>query len=237
MARKSQKSHSTEIHIKGKVEPRSRNQSIYLESMQKNTFTFGIGLAGTGKSLLSIWQAILELLDPNNKIKRIVIVRPVIQNRFGENIGSLPGNIAEKMFPFAGSIVDNLLTFMTRGSVDELVAKEYIEVVPLTLLRGRSLNNAFVIVEEAQNIKLAGKGIYMVMSRLGAHSKMVFNGDLAQSDLGDEDSALKDAIERLEDMKGVGIVQLYDKQDIQRHPLLYEIMRRFDEADVNPFES
>lgn len=225
------------IKITHQIEPRSRNQSAYLESMHKNTFTFGIGLAGTGKSLLGIWQAILELLNPNNRIRRIIVIRPVIQNRLGENIGSLPGGITEKMFPFAGSIIDNLLTFITKDAINELILKEYIEVIPLTLLRGRSLNNAFVIVEEAQNIKLAGKGVYMVMSRLGAHSKMVFNGDLAQSDLGYEDSALKDAIERLEDMKGVGIVQLYEKQDIQRHPLLYEVMRRFDETDGNPFES
>lgn len=238
MAKKIQRSRSLEIHLKTQVEPRSRNQSLYLESMQKNIFTFGVGLAGTGKTFLATWQAMLELLSPHNKIQRIVVVRPVISNNFGESIGSLPGNIAEKMLPYGSSVLDNLNAFLNRNDITKLVENGTIEFYPLTLLRGRSLNHAFVIVEEAQNIKLSSKGVYMVMSRLGAHSKMVFNGDLAQSDLSKVDSsALEDAITRLEDMKGVGIVRLYEKQDIQRHPLLYEIMRRFDEADHNPFES
>ena len=219
------------ITIKTQVDARSPNQSAYLESMQKNVYTFGVGRAGTGKTYLASWQAILELLDPSNKIKRIVVVRPVIGNKFGEQIGALPGNIAEKMIPYGSSVLDNLNGFMDRNDVLKLIEDGTIEFIPLTLLRGRSLNNAFVIVEEAQNIKLSGKGVYMIMSRLGGHSKMVFNGDLAQADLTDDDSALADAIKRLEGMRGVGIVELYDRQDIQRHPLLYEVMQRFDEVD------
>ena len=113
-----------------------------------------------------------------------------------------------------------------------------IEFIPLTLLRGRSLNNAFVIVEEAQNIKKSAKGVYMVMSRLGIHSKMVFNGDLGQSDIGDDESALLEAVRILKTpplVKGVGVVELYDRADIQRHPLLYEIMEKFGESDDCPF--
>jgi len=224
-----------EIRLKSEVQPRSENQSAYLESMQRNTFTFGVGLAGTGKTFLAAWQAMLELLNPKNKISRIVVVRPVIGNKFGESIGALPGSIAEKMLPYGSSVLDNLNAFLERDAIHKLVEDGTIEFIPLTLLRGRSLNNAFVIVEEAQNIKLAGKGVYMVMSRLGTHSKMVFNGDLGQSDLGTDDSALADAIDRLKDMRGVGIVKLYDRQDIQRHPLLYELMERFEETDNSPF--
>lgn len=223
------------ITLKSQVQPRSPNQSAYLESMQRNTFTFGVGRAGTGKTFLATWQAMLELLSTDNKIRRIVVVRPVIGNKFGESIGALPGNIVEKMIPYGSSVLDNLLAFVDRESIHKMIEDGTIEFIPLTLLRGRSLNNAFVIVEEAQNIKLVGKGVYMVMSRLGAHSKMVFNGDLAQSDLGDEDSALADAIERLRDLKGVGIVELYEREDIQRHPLLYSVMERFGETDDNPF--
>lgn len=223
------------IHLKTQVQARSPNQSDYLESMQRNTFTFGVGRAGTGKTFLATWQAMLELLDPDSKIRRIVVVRPVIGNKFGESIGALPGNIVEKMVPYGSSVIDNLLAFIDREHVTKMIDDGRLEFIPLTLLRGRSLNNAFVIVEEAQNIRLSGKGVYMVMSRLGAHSKMVFNGDIAQSDLGDEDSALADAIERLQDLRGVGIVELYDKEDIQRHPLLYSVMERFDETDDNPF--
>jgi len=224
--------------VNRRVEPRSPNQSAYLESMQKNTFTFGIGLAGTGKTLLATWQAVLELLDSKTKIRRIVVVRPVIGNTFGESIGALPGSITEKMIPYGSSVLDNLSYFMDREYILKLIEDGTIEFIPLTLLRGRSLNNAFVIVEEAQNIKQSSRGVYMVMSRLGPNSKMVFNGDLRQSDLRNDDSALKEAIQILRDPnvpRGVGIVELYDKRDVQRHPLLHEIMERFGEAETDPF--
>jgi len=227
-----------DIYIHTQINPRSPNQSAYLESMQQNVFTFAIGRAGTGKSLLCLWQAILELLDSKSKIKKLVIVRPCIGNKFGEELGSLPGDLLEKMLPHCLSVVDSALNFVDRGTIYKLIEDGTIEFIPLTLLRGRSLNNAFVIVEEAQNIKLSGKGVYMVMSRLGNHSKMVFNGDLAQADLNDTDSALEDAITRLKGLKGCGIVELYDRQDVQRHPLLYSIMERFGEIDEHesPFE-
>jgi phosphate starvation-inducible PhoH-like protein len=207
--------------------------------MQNNTFTFGVGHAGTGKTFLAAWQAMLDLLDENNKIRRIVVVRPVIGNKFGESIGALPGSIMEKMIPYGSSVIDNLLAFVNREAISRMIEDGTIEFIPLTLLRGRSLNNAFIIVEEAQNIKKESKGVYMVMSRLGANSKMVFNGDLAQSDLIDKtQSALLEAVELLKQepqIKDVGIVELYDREDIQRHPRLYEIMERFGEVDDNPF--
>ena len=225
------------VNIKTQIEPRSRNQSAYLESIFNNTFTFGVGLAGTGKTLLATWAAALELLDPKSKINRIVVVRPVIGNKFGENFGALPGTLMEKMMPYGSSVIDNLSAFMDKESINHLIEKEYIEFIPLTLLRGRSLNNAFVIVEEAQNIKASSKGVYMVMSRLGPHAKMVFNGDLAQSDLGAEESALDHAMQVLSDppMKGCGIIKLNEKEDVQRNPMLHELMVRFGEADENPF--
>lgn len=238
MSRRPKGHHSVEIHIRSQVQPRSENQSAYLESMQRNTFTFGVGLAGTGKTFLAAWQAMLDLLSPENKIRRIVVVRPVISNKFGESIGALPGSIAEKMLPYGSSVLDNLNAFLDRDAIYKLIEDGTIEFIPLTLLRGRSLNNAFVIVEEAQNIKKSGKGVYMVMSRLGAHSKMVFNGDLGQSDLGDDESALREAVQILREpplVRGVGIVELYDRKDVQRHPLLYEIMEKFNESDDNPF--
>lgn len=226
------------ITLKAQVQARSVNQSEYLESMYRNTFTFGVGLAGTGKTFLATWVAMQELLSVKNKISRIVVVRPVIGNKFGESIGALPGNIAEKMLPYGSSVLDNLNAFLDRDAIYRLIEDGTIEFVPLTLLRGRSLNNAFVIVEEAQNIRRSSKGVYMVMSRLGAHSKMVFNGDLGQSDLGDDESGLLAAIQILKQppqVRGVGIVELYDKADVQRHPLLYDIMEKFGESDDNPF--
>ena len=240
MPKKTTRGIFSDIRITTQIEPRSTNQALYLESLQKNTFTFGIGRAGTGKTLLATWKAILELLSSKNKINRIVVVRPVINNKFGESIGALPGSIAEKMLPYGSSVLDNLQTFLNKNAIEQLLIHELIEFVPLTLLRGRSLNNAFIIVEEAQNIKESAKGIYMVMSRLGMESKMVFNGDLAQSDLQAEESALRKAIDILIDpdkpsLRGVGVVELYDRQDVQRHPLLYSIMERFNEIDDDPF--
>ena len=238
MSKKTKGNGTTEIVLRQQVDAKSPNQSAYLESMQRNTFTFGVGLAGTGKTFLATWHAMLELLDPHNKIRRIVVVRPVIGNKFGESIGALPGNVLEKMLPYGSSVLDNLNAFLDRDAINKMVYDGTIEFIPLTLLRGRSLNNAFVIVEEAQNIGKSGKGVYMVMSRLGQNSKMVFNGDLAQSDLREDESALKEAIEVLRTptpMKGVGIVELYDRADVQRHPLLYDLMERFGESDDNPF--
>lgn len=227
------------IQLKSQVQPRSQNQSAYLESMQRNTFTFGVGRAGTGKTFLATWQAMLELLSPDNKIRRIVVIRPVIGNNFGESIGALPGNVAEKMIPYGSSVLDNLLAFVDRESITRMIEDGTIEFIPLTLLRGRSLNNAFVIVEEAQNIKKSSKGVYMVMSRLGAHSRMVFNGDLAQSDLKDDsESGLLEAVDLMKQepqIRGVGVVELYDREDVQRHALLYDIMERFGELDDDPF--
>lgn len=228
----------SDIHLKAQIEPRSINQSKYLESIYKNTFTFGVGLAGTGKTLIAAWAAMQYLLDEKNKINRIVVVRPVIGNKFGESIGALPGTISEKMIPYGSSIIDNLYSFLDKQAIETLLEGDYIEFIPLTLLRGRSLNNAFVIVEESQNIKESGKGVYMVMSRLGQNSKMVFNGDLAQSDLAEEESALANAIDILSappKLKSVGIVELYSRDDVQRNPILYEIMERFGEVDDSPF--
>lgn len=193
----------------------------------------------THNTFLATWQAMLDLLSSDNKIRRIVVVRPVIGNKFGESIGALPGNIVEKMIPYGSSVLDNLLAFIDREHINKMIEDNVLEFIPLTLLRGRNLNNAFVIVEEAQNIKKSSKGVYMVMSRLGAHSKMVFNGDLAQSDLADDsDSALLDAVQILQTpplVKGVGVVELYDRQDVQRHPLLYDVMEKFGELDDDPF--
>jgi phosphate starvation-inducible PhoH-like protein len=227
-----------EIKLNQQVQPRSQNQSAYLESMQRNTFTFAVGLAGTGKTFLATWQAALELLDPKNKINRIIVVRPVVGNKFGESIGALPGNVAEKMLPYGSSVLDNLGVFLDRDAILKMIEDGTIEFIPLTLLRGRSLSNAFIIVEEAQNIKHSSNGVYTVMSRLGVHSKMVFNGDLAQSDLANEESALQKAMQILSTdppVRGVGMVELYHRDDVQRHPLLYEIMEKFGESGDNPF--
>lgn len=227
-----------DISITRMIEPRSTNQESYLQSIYRNTFTFGVGLAGTGKTLLAAYAAVQELLDTKSRIEKIVVIRPVIGNKFGESIGALPGTILEKMMPYGSSVIDNMAAFLDKASMEKLIVGGYMEFIPLTLLRGRSLNNAFVIVEESQNIRQSANGVYMVMSRLGIHSKMVFNGDLRQSDLQDGDSALRAAIDKLRNptlVKNVGIVELNDYRDVQRNAALIDIMERFGELEDNPF--
>ncbi len=227
------------IAIQRQINARTDNQSRYLESIYSNTFTFGIGLAGTGKTLLAIYAGMQELLDTSNKIDKIVVVRPVIGNKFGEQLGALPGTLLEKMIPYGSSVMDNMAMFTDKQSIEKLITGGFIEFIPLTLLRGRSLNHAFVIVEEAQNIKQSANGVYMVMSRLGMNSRMVFNGDLRQSDLQENDSALAHAIHLLRTpklVKGVGIVELNDYRDVQRNPMLIDVMERFGELpNEDPF--
>ena len=224
--------------IARQIDPRSVNQDRYLDSIYHNTFTFGVGLAGTGKTLLAAYAAVQTLLQ-KGKIDKIVVVRPVIGNKFGESIGALPGTILEKMVPYGSSVIDNMQMFLDKPVIERLITGGFIEFIPLTLLRGRSLNNSFVIVEEAQNIRHSANGVYMVMSRLGINSKMVFNGDPRQSDLQDEDSALKEAIHKLRTptlLKGVGIVEFNDYRDVHRNPALVDLMERFGELpDDNPF--
>lgn len=224
--------------FKMQVNPRSDNQALYMGSMEQNTFTFAIGRAGTGKTFLATWAAMTELLSTTSKINKIIVVRPIIGNKFGEDLGALPGNLSEKMLPYGSSVLDNLNALIDKSYINTMLYDGTIEFVPLTLLRGRTFNNTFIIVEEAQNIRLSGKGVYMIMSRLGHNSKMVFNGDLAQSDLNDAESALADAVKRLETptlLRGVGIVKLYDREDVQRHKMLYDVMERFGESDDDPF--
>lgn len=229
------------ISIQRMIEPRSPNQEAYLDSIYRNTFTFGVGLAGTGKTLFATYAAVQSLLGSNTKINKIVVVRPVIGNKFGESFGALPGTLLEKMVPYGSSVIDNMQVFLDKNAIERLIVNGLIEFIPLTLLRGRSLNNAFVIVEEAQNVKQSANGIYMIMSRLGLHSKMVFNGDLRQSDLVEDESALRQAIKKLREptlVKNVGIIELNDYRDVQRNPALVDIMERFGELDVDedPFQ-
>lgn len=218
----------TPVVLTSKIEPKTENQSKLLESIYRNMYTLVTGPAGCGKTAISAWAAVQYLLSPEHKINKIVFIKPIVRSKFEIDIGALPGDLLQKLLPFGYSLIDNLLLFLDKKHINNMIHNEVIEFVPLTTIRGRSFNNCFCIVDEAQNI-LSG-GIYTVMSRLGQNSKMVINGDMAQSDLDTDNSALIDAINRLSLpslMKNVGIIEM-NKNDIQRNNLIKELMKRFE---------
>lgn len=221
------------------IKPRSEGQRSVMESIEDNVFTFVTGYAGSGKTLLAIYMAMKMLKDDFSKIKHITVIRPYVKHKLESDFGALPGTLDEKMKPFGASIDDNLKLFCQGEEITNLFANKQISFSPISMLRGRTFNREFVLVEEAQNLKAGG--VYAILSRIGQDSKCVFCGDLMQSDI-HERPDLENATRLLANppMRGVGIVELYDKQDVQRNKLLYDIMERFGQtrpelANSDPF--
>lgn len=211
-----------------RVEARTDGQRRYLGAVRTNTITICTGPAGCGKTAIAVGTALQNLLSGNPTFQKIIIMRPV-KEACDESIGFLPGGLDEKMEPWAAPIVDNLGPFVDKSAIYKLFRDKVIEIVPLAYARGRSLNNSFVIVDEAQNC--SKKQMIMILTRIGENSKMVINGDLAQNDGPKGGSGLEDAISRLDGMDGIGIVRLDDK-DIVRHPMIGEILRRYSDGYV-----
>lgn len=214
------------------IKPRSEGQAHLLDEIDKNQFTIVTGFAGTGKTFLTLYKALKLVRDAHSKIRQIIVIRPFIKNKLEHDFGALPGTVEEKMGPLGASITDNLKQIYTNdGELHTLLKDGVIEFSPLSLLRGRSLEGKFVIVEEAQNLK--GDGVYTVMSRIGRNSKCVFCGDPMQADVHESESDLARSAELLSNppLRGVGVVQLYHREDIQRNPLLFEIMKRFGKLE------
>lgn len=207
------------------IRPKSINQNTYVKSIENNDITICTGAAGCGKSFLALATA-RKLMDLHpDKYKRLVIIRPYMASNTGEKLGALPGELKEKVLPYALAVKDNLLEMM-----DDVSAKYFLEKIEFTVLsmcRGRSFNNTIVIVEEAQNVPTDGGSFKMLLTRIGHDSKLIIAGDTDQLDIPKEKSALNDAIKRLEDLQGVGIVSLNDSKDIQRNPLIREILERY----------
>jgi phosphate starvation-inducible protein PhoH and related proteins len=214
------------------IKPRSQGQENLIATIDKNTFTFVVGYAGVGKSLISLYQGLKAIKDSASKIRQIIVIRPFIKNKLEHDFGALPGTIEEKMYPLGGPILDNLQQLLDHDTeLNTLFDDGTIELIPMGLLRGRTFENKYIIVEEAQNLR--PDGVYSVMSRVGKGSKCVVCGDLTQADINRSECDLERAINILSTppLKGVGIVRLYQASDIQRNPLLYEIMKRFNKLD------
>lgn len=199
------------------VKPRSENQARLLEALEEKSLVCALGPAGTGKTYLAICKAVEAL--QKGKVARIILSRPAVEA--GEQIGFLPGAMEDKLAPYLRPLYDALSDRLSPQQLKHMMAEGLIEIAPIGFMRGRTLNNAFVVIDEAQNCTYTQ--IKMLLTRLGWHSTMVVTGDPAQSDLLPELSGLGTAAERLEKLGGASVIRL-EGQDVVRHPLVAEML-------------
>lgn len=214
------------VHLEAKTE----NQKKYIQSIKDNTIVFVTGPAGSGKSFVALAYA-LGLLA-TNQIEKIVIIRPLVQTKYNESkfVGALPGSLNDKVKEYLMGVWDSASVAISKEYMNNIVTQGIVEILPLSLVRGRSFHKSFVIVEEAQNIDAQSDAMRMVLTRIGQDSKMVINGDISQSDLPDgKKSALEDAIKRFKDTPEFGIVKL-EKVDIQRNGIIKVILDKYEKA-------
>ena len=198
-------------------------QKRFYETVSKKDITFCIGPAGCGKTYLSVHRALRELGDKQSKIDGIVIVKPLVEAA-GEKLGYLPGDIEEKTLPFMMSFYYNMEQIIGKQRLEMLKANNVIQVIPMAYMRGITLSDKFVILDEAQNA--TPEQIKMFVTRLGANSKYIITGDLAQSDIKRGSSGLEDAVKRFAGVHGVGLASFKEK-DIVRHSLVRRLLKRY----------
>jgi phosphate starvation-inducible PhoH-like protein len=210
---------------KRRIGPRSANQAAYLKALRTSELVFGIGPAGTGKTYLAVAMAVDMLMS--GAIERIVLSRPAVEA--GERLGFLPGDLREKVDPYLRPLYDALNDMLPGDQVIKRLSSGEIEIAPLAFMRGRTLANAFVILDEAQNTTPVQ--MKMFLTRLGEGSRMAVTGDLSQIDLPPRTkSGLADALETLDDEESIAIVKFNDT-DVVRHPLVSRIVRAYDRRD------
>jgi len=208
--------------VKRTVQPRSINQRKYVEAIEANDMTFGVGPAGTGKTYLAVAMAVAAMNA--KKVSRIVLVRPAVEA--GEKLGFLPGSLQEKVDPYLRPLYDALYDLLEPERVDKMLEKNVIEVAPLAFMRGRTLNDAFIIMDEAQNTTT--EQMKMFLTRMGNNSKAVITGDITQIDLPNpRKSGLVDAINVLNGVEGIAFCHFEDG-DVVRHALVQRIVRAYD---------
>jgi phosphate starvation-inducible PhoH-like protein len=204
------------------VQPKSANQRRYLEAIEKHDMVFGVGPAGTGKTYLAVAMAISALLA--KRVNRIILARPAVEA--GERLGFLPGTLQDKIDPYLRPLYDALYDMLDPEKVDRYLEKNVIEIAPIAFMRGRTLNDSFVIMDEAQNT--TSEQMKMFVTRLGFNSKAVITGDVTQIDLPNaRRSGLVEAIDILKPVEGLAFVY-FDESDVVRHHLVQRIIRAYD---------
>ena len=207
------------------IRPRGVNQHGYLKNIRDHDLAFGIGPAGTGKTYLAVATAVDAL--ENEHVRRIVLVRPAVEA--GERLGFLPGDMSQKVDPYLRPMYDALYDMIGAERVTRLIERNVIEVAPLAFMRGRSLNESFVILDEAQNTSI--EQMKMFLTRIGFGSRAVVTGDITQIDLPTgQKSGLRNAMQILEGVDGIAFT-LFEKKDVVRHPLVQRIVAAYEAAD------
>jgi phosphate starvation-inducible protein PhoH and related proteins len=203
------------------IKPKTVNQARLVEQVQANDLVFALGPAGTGKTYISVAMAVRAL--KNKHVKKIIITRPAVEA--GENLGFLPGDLKEKIDPYLRPIYDALGDMIPYEKLQYYMEREIIEIAPLAYMRGRTLNNAFILLDEAQNT--TPMQMKMFLTRMGPDSKMIVTGDTSQIDLPrNQRSGLKEAVRILNEVKGIGFVELSEK-DVVRHRLVRDIIEAY----------
>ena len=215
------KTNNQEIKIKTpkkSIIPRGKNQRIYIDNIKKYEINFGIGPAGTGKTYLAVAAVVDALL--NEKVDRIILIRPAVEA--GEKLGFLPGDLSQKVDPYLRPLYDALYEMLGIDKTEKFLMKGIVEIAPLAYMRGRTLNNSFIIVDESQNT--TQEQMKMVLTRMGFGSHLVINGDLTQIDLPKQiKSGLSHSIEVVKETDGVGFTD-FSSRDVVRHPLVKKII-------------
>jgi phosphate starvation-inducible PhoH-like protein len=217
-----------DIRIKrGMIAARGENQVRYIQNMMRHDINFGVGPAGTGKTYLAVACAVNAL--ETERVSRIVLVRPIVEA--GEKLGFLPGDLAQKVHPYLRPLYDALYEMLGVDAVAQLIERDIIELVPLAYMRGRSLNDSFIILDEGQNTTT--EQMKMFLTRIGFNSKAVITGDITQIDLNNRrDSGLIHATEVLKNVKGISFTQ-FEPCDVVRHPLVQSIVEAYERYNNN----
>ncbi len=215
----------TVITKRGAIRGRGPNQKLYLRNINKYAVNFGVGPAGTGKTYLAVASAVAAL--QTDRVQRIVLVRPAVEA--GERLGFLPGDLAQKVDPYLRPLYDALYEMLGFDHVTRLIDRNVIEVAPLAFMRGRTLNDAFIILDEAQNTTI--EQMKMFLTRTGFGSTAVITGDVTQIDLPKHQvSGLKHAAKILREVEGISF-SFFSAQDVVRHPMVQRIVRAYDKAE------
>lgn len=210
---------------RGVIRGRGAHQRAYLNLMRSEDLTFGIGPAGTGKTYLAVGCAVEAL--QSDRVRRIILVRPAVEA--GERLGFLPGDLSQKVDPYLRPMYDALYDYLGYEKVARLMERQVIEIAPLAFMRGRTLNEAFVIMDEAQNSTI--EQMKMFLTRIGFGSKAVVTGDITQCDLpSNKPSGLRHVIDILKDVRGVGFT-FFDSRDVVRHPLVQRIVQAYERSE------